>query len=206
LAASDSVKKLQAALELDDPPVRVRTQPESGARERDCFAIVDAKVRAEGGQMRLGWAVWQHSNIFIEGEFHGVYEPGEGQSWIDLTPRAQDFPDILFIHDPAATYELATTFLIDNCRVPLLPDPRLQRAFDLLSERTDLLNRLPGVNLTAKDMPPDVVIAIHAYADEAYRLIAQVERSLQPKAPPAPGRNDPCHCGSGRKYKRCHGA
>ena len=20
-----------------------------------------------------------------------------------------------------------------------------------------------------------------------------------------PGRNDPCHCGSGRKYKNCHG-
>ena len=20
-----------------------------------------------------------------------------------------------------------------------------------------------------------------------------------------PGRNDPCHCGSGKKYKKCHG-
>ncbi|MEK7532659.1 MAG: SEC-C metal-binding domain-containing protein [Patescibacteria group bacterium] len=20
------------------------------------------------------------------------------------------------------------------------------------------------------------------------------------------GRNDPCHCGSGKKYKKCHGA
>ena len=25
-----------------------------------------------------------------------------------------------------------------------------------------------------------------------------------PEAKPAPGRNDPCHCGSGRKYKQCH--
>ncbi|MCC7258922.1 MAG: SEC-C domain-containing protein [Gammaproteobacteria bacterium] len=23
---------------------------------------------------------------------------------------------------------------------------------------------------------------------------------------PKPGRNDPCFCGSGRKYKKCHGA
>jgi uncharacterized protein YecA (UPF0149 family) len=23
---------------------------------------------------------------------------------------------------------------------------------------------------------------------------------------PKLGRNDPCHCGSGRKYKKCHGA
>jgi uncharacterized protein len=23
---------------------------------------------------------------------------------------------------------------------------------------------------------------------------------------PTPGRNDPCPCGSGKKYKKCHGA
>jgi uncharacterized protein len=23
---------------------------------------------------------------------------------------------------------------------------------------------------------------------------------------PRPGRNDPCTCGSGKKYKKCHGA
>ena len=23
---------------------------------------------------------------------------------------------------------------------------------------------------------------------------------------PKVGRNDPCHCGSGKKYKKCHGA
>lgn len=26
------------------------------------------------------------------------------------------------------------------------------------------------------------------------------------RAEPKPGRNDPCSCGSGRKYKKCHGA
>jgi uncharacterized protein YecA (UPF0149 family) len=26
------------------------------------------------------------------------------------------------------------------------------------------------------------------------------------RAEPKLGRNDPCHCGSGRKYKKCHGA
>jgi hypothetical protein len=24
------------------------------------------------------------------------------------------------------------------------------------------------------------------------------------EAKPAPGRNEPCHCGSGKKYKQCH--
>ena len=31
--------------------------------------------------------------------------------------------------------------------------------------------------------------------------IRQVKRD-EPKV----GRNDPCHCGSGKKYKKCHGA
>ncbi len=26
---------------------------------------------------------------------------------------------------------------------------------------------------------------------------------MTPKAPARPGRNEPCHCGSGRKYKHC---
>lgn len=36
------------------------------------------------------------------------------------------------------------------------------------------------------------------------------EREVNPKQPPVRvdkiGRNDPCHCGSGKKYKKCHGA
>ena len=39
---------------------------------------------------------------------------------------------------------------------------------------------------------------------------ADLVRLLHPVAPvralPTPGRNDPCHCGSGKKYKKCHGA
>ena len=34
------------------------------------------------------------------------------------------------------------------------------------------------------------------------------EPEKEPEAPPAGkvGRNDPCPCGSGKKYKKCHGA
>src|SRR5262249_56288195 len=44
---------------------------------------------------------------------------------------------------------------------------------------------------------------IHAYwlAHRAPR-----ERLRQLNKAPAPGRNDPCPCGSGKKFKRCHGA
>ena len=40
--------------------------------------------------------------------------------------------------------------------------------------------------------------------------ITDVERLLHPTRPivadKMPGRNDPCPCGSGKKYKQCHGA
>ena len=37
--------------------------------------------------------------------------------------------------------------------------------------------------------------------------IAQITRPNRPvqRAAPKVGRNDPCPCGSGRKYKQCHG-
>ena len=37
-------------------------------------------------------------------------------------------------------------------------------------------------------------------------LIEKTEKVDPLKAADAPGRNDPCPCGSGKKYKRCCGA
>ena len=46
-------------------------------------------------------------------------------------------------------------------------------------------------------------------------MVKEVTRRMRPDLAPAPttppppiqaGRNDPCPCGSGKKYKRCHGA
>jgi uncharacterized protein YecA (UPF0149 family) len=39
---------------------------------------------------------------------------------------------------------------------------------------------------------------------EAASLLAQAESNLA--GPPVVGRNEPCPCGSGKKYKRCCGA
>jgi preprotein translocase subunit SecA len=32
-----------------------------------------------------------------------------------------------------------------------------------------------------------------------------LEKVMPRKVDPKIGRNDPCHCGSGKKYKNCHG-
>jgi preprotein translocase subunit SecA len=60
---------------------------------------------------------------------------------------------------------------------------------------------------------PLVVCLVRLRARDDFHLLAdEIGRSIgsQPKpvrrAEPKVGRNDPCPCGSGKKYKKCHGA
>lgn len=86
--------------------------------------------------------------------------------------------------------------------------------------------RWQGLEIIATEAggePDDTgIVEFVARGMTAGRAFAQHERSrfrkldgrwfyldgrLEPvRKPPAPGRNDPCPCGSGLKYKRCHGA
>ncbi len=73
---------------------------------------------------------------------------------------------------------------------------------------------VPAVSMYAEDGPPSVsderLDAMGSAIWAVYEL-RQLWRSLGPRIEPVrkaagPGRNDPCPCGSGKKYKKCHGA
>lgn len=65
-----------------------------------------------------------------------------------------------------------------------------------------------------EDGPPSISLKrLNAYADAIWAVydLRELWRSLGPRVEtvhkaPAPGRNDPCPCGSGKKYKKCCGA
>jgi uncharacterized protein len=72
----------------------------------------------------------------------------------------------------------------------------------------------PAVSMYSEDGPPSVsnerLDAVGAAIWAVYDL-RQLWRSMGPRIEPLrkaaePGRNDPCPCGSGLKYKKCHGA
>ena len=72
----------------------------------------------------------------------------------------------------------------------------------------------PAVSLYAEDGPPSVsdqrLDQFGAAIWAAYDL-RQLWKSLGPRVAavrkaPEPGRNDPCPCGSGKKFKKCHGS
>ena len=64
------------------------------------------------------------------------------------------------------------------------------------------------------DGPPSMSAArMEDFGEAVWAVYAlrRIATTLGPRVPPhrradAPGRNDPCPCGSGRKYKKCHGA
>ena len=84
-----------------------------------------------------------------------------------------------------------------DCIAVLADDDRAPPAFNLFDEQAP-----PSVS---EQRMNDVGEALWAVYD-----LHAIARSLGPRVAPAQsdkvGRNDPCPCGSGKKYKKCHGA
>ena len=71
----------------------------------------------------------------------------------------------------------------------------------------------PTVSPFSEDGPPTLSVArLDAFADAIWSVydLREIWRGIGPRVETVhraetPGRNDPCHCGSGKKFKKCHG-
>lgn len=61
------------------------------------------------------------------------------------------------------------------------------------------------VNGADPGSPEWVEAALEGHREPIRAATVRTAVSDSAGAPPTPGRNDPCHCGSGKKYKFCHG-
>jgi hypothetical protein len=204
---SAAVQKLRAVLGTDDVAMRVKVSAQGGSKELDCYVNVRNKIQRDGyGKMLLGWAIWQHSHLFIEGERHAVFDPGDGRPWVDCTPHilpdGQSCREILFIPDKKGSYDFNTTNVADNTRVPLVDDPRVSEALRLFSRRATLMNSVPGIDI---QLPQNVARHVFQLQSRASLLLSEAMEPRQPRIAKV-GRNDSCPCGSGKKYKKCHGS
>ena len=72
----------------------------------------------------------------------------------------------------------------------------------------------PTLSVFDEDGPPSVSVKrFNAFADAVWAVydLRELWRNIGPRVETlrkeaTPGRNDLCHCGSGKKYKKCHGA
>ena len=89
----------------------------------------------------------------------------------------------------------------------------IDEALDAIVELTEDDTGRPAFNMHAEEGPPSVSDArANDFGSAIWAVydLHQIWQSLGPRVDPvrkvaAPGRNDPCPCGSGKKYKKCHG-
>ena len=89
-------------------------------------------------------------------------------------------------------------------------DEGLQAMVALTEDDTDP----PTLSVFDDDGPPSVSVnRFNAFADAVWAVydLREMWRNIGPRVETVrkeatPGRNDLCHCGSGKKYKKCHGA
>ncbi|MEX1167513.1 MAG: UPF0149 family protein [Hydrogenophaga sp.] len=120
----------------------------------------------------------------------------------------------------AQVWALGFMFVVENWsedwtaprdkEVASMIDDALETLVVLTEDDTDE----PTVCMHSEDGPPSVSDErLNAFGAAIWAVydLRQVWQSLGPKVDPVrkteePGRNDPCHCGSGKKFKKCHGA
>ncbi len=78
-----------------------------------------------------------------------------------------------------------------------------REAYDYFAEmvdsiKVDSVRYLFHSQVVEQQNKPDPVVRLGGTGGAAFKRQAKVGEKI--------GRNDPCHCGSGKKYKRCHGA
>lgn len=86
----------------------------------------------------------------------------------------------------------------------------MQQAEDLADLQTNedqIAAELTQTGAARKDpLKPDNPVVIRADGEEVTPQMAQMAQQVaQPRQVKKVGRNDPCPCGSGKKYKKCHG-
>ncbi len=210
---SHPVNLIEQNLGLTDAAIVVPFESVADAKERFCFHNVRNVIAEQGGEIVYGWLVWQHGDIFVEAEHHAVWRKPSGQL-VCVTPQTPPENTVTFVPDASAVYDFDAHLITNNIRIALVNDSRLEEVFRVAEQQTQLWNvarRLDPQTLTlpAKDVPK-----YSALEAKKSLLMVQVFMSRWldvPRSAATPeriervGRNEPCPCGSGKKYKKCHG-
>lgn len=169
----------------------------SDADLNDCFPIVEDYVRANGGAVCIGWGLWEWPRVMVEAEFHATWRSPSG-GLLDIVPRILPLERILFLPDPSREY---TGVQVDNIRRATSKDPFVGEFIEVHEQKFGIMNR------GSRALEYGAIALEGAEATEWQELMVRAETLLPAirRAHPLPGRNDPCFCGTEKKYKRCCG-
>ena len=178
-------------------PIYVDVVPEPEATINDCFPLVAARVEENGGKSILGWSIWEWPTLFVEAEFHSVWE-NPAHSLIDIAPKSVSIARVLFLPDPASRYEGRQVM---NARRPISKHRAVMEFISACEAEYEFLNRgertyrhgeLHFENEEAREFEK-----IHQKKFQAGLEMVRLKPTIEPY--------DPCWCSSGKKVKWCHG-
>lgn len=159
----------------------VPSDPAPNALPAECFPNVQKMVARKGGELVLGWHLWELPGLLLEAEFHGVWRKPSG-ILVDVTPQRPEHREerILFVPMPKLRLQGDPP---DNLRMPLSDDPDLLRMCALKARSVEILRqgkpdpRVPGgISLPQGLIEPimaehqEVMIRLHAKYPEAFSL------------------------------------
>ncbi|MEZ4221619.1 MAG: preprotein translocase subunit SecA [Polyangiaceae bacterium] len=151
--------------------------------------------------------------------FRHLYLEGIDQAWQDHLSNMEHLRDGIGLRgygqkDPKNEYKKEGYNLFLNMMAKV-SSTVLLRFFEVQIQRTEDIEALEAVAAEEHQQLLDHAVARHpgeeAPPEELLQQMLESAHSAPPparSAPPAPkiGRNDDCPCGSGKKFKKCHGA
>jgi len=189
----DNVKRLINKIKTTEKPIYLDVMPEPYAEINECFPAVTQKIEKEGGSVQLGWQIWQIPNVIIEAEFHAVWKSRDG-ILTDITPKSENILRILFIPDSKAEYDGAQR---NNIRVNISGN----RLVDDFIRICDTIYKLNNRGERAYQNK----ICLSKEESEVHQMLHVTKGLVSDMIENGSSKNSRCICGSGDKYKHCHG-
>ncbi|MNC06827.1 hypothetical protein D3C75_543500 [compost metagenome] len=134
--ASPHTQKICQQILANVNAVWVKSEPLPGAPEKECFQIVADHVVRHGGKAITGWAIWEVPGVYIEAEYHSIWQDADGVLH-DLTPYPHKFDKILFLPDHTRPY---CGRQMDNFRQAVVNDRDVYRWLYLAKRCFELTN------------------------------------------------------------------
>ncbi|MDO9068548.1 MAG: hypothetical protein Q7W05_08830 [Deltaproteobacteria bacterium] len=153
-------------------PQEVPCQPLPDRPFNECFPSVSEQVTAKGGQQAIGWSLWELPGVFIEAEFHAVWQSPQGDL-IDIVPRMRPFTEISFVPDAGRKYENRQ---VDNVRKQLVADNDVKRFLFLCHRRFQILNAGERALQHTLILPKAELRELEANDKEAFRLERRIHK------------------------------
>ena len=171
-------------------------------KQLDPELLMDAVDELRLAPVMLEWSDEDKARLVEDGTIEAGSEdeeiPLNGEIWahgfMDVVGTfTQDWPE----PDESIEEEMAEAF--DGCmaRIALLT---LHEPEELAKVQEDLY---PGEKMERDDLIQE---ALYAVQDLRCFWVQNAPKPETRVVGHVPGRNDPCHCGSGKKFKKCHGA